>query len=724
MRHRCRIGAALGICSVMFALGGLWFFPWRSVDRQDEQAASRAPQVPAVVRERQEVRALDRREVPVSQPVTSTHQAGSAAADEGDRLAATHGDSSKDGQHRVPANGDENPDKQRRSASKRVALAASTGNPKAPTSGPRTDRRMATWTPARQAAYRVALQTVGGAAIGYLNSSSAHLDRAIVAAPSVSPVRPLAHLKGDLGEAFAARIVVEKFFAETGGWRPITPARTGTTGIDGLFVKLRPDGLVRDVLVVEAKFGGARLQATASGRQLSEEWVRTRLQDTATRYGQIARRIRAKGVMLESNQPGSGQIFRVPLEDGGEALVWEGADGRVHASRQHAVRPVENLSQRIARQLDRIEAHLRAVAEGRISYRARLCHLGHEGNAWSIRIVDPVGKVPATELKGEFHQLPRNVRRALLDSLREWFRSQGNPHIEAERRARHVCENPAAFDRALRRPRGPWAYGLDWKTLGIGSAFGGVFGGGVELARQWIAGESADWRRIGAEAAFNAAGGAAAAYAATQAAYWTDYLLARSVRWNLSRTGGAPGAVWGRRALTRVAGVMAGGVVMALIVPTLEYAFGYVDETTWRQSVVAGVGGTAVSGVAGAAAVWLVSTYGVASTGTAIATLSGAAATNATMAWFGGGSLAAGGFGMAGGAVVLSGGFVVVWAATTYGIIKMFEWLDDRAQHRIMTARIRTLKKWAQEAYEDAIRGKATSRAGGQRTPAVLGAVP
>jgi hypothetical protein len=44
-----------------------------------------------------------------------------------------------------------------------------------------------------------------------------------------------------------------------------------------------------------------------------------------------------------------------------------------------------------------------------------------------------------------------------------------------------------------------------------------------------------------------------------------------------------------------------------------------------------------------------------ASTGTAISTLSGAAATNATLAWLGGGSLAAGGFGMAGGMAVLGG---------------------------------------------------------------------
>ena len=44
---------------------------------------------------------------------------------------------------------------------------------------------------------------------------------------------------------------------------------------------------------------------------------------------------------------------------------------------------------------------------------------------------------------------------------------------------------------------------------------------------------------------------------------------------------------------------------------------------------------------------------GSASTGTAIGSLSGAAATNATMAWLGGGTLASGGMGIAGGVVVL-----------------------------------------------------------------------
>lgn len=57
-----------------------------------------------------------------------------------------------------------------------------------------------------------------------------------------------------------------------------------------------------------------------------------------------------------------------------------------------------------------------------------------------------------------------------------------------------------------------------------------------------------------------------------------------------------------------------------------------------------------------------------ASTGTAISTLSGAAATNATLAWLGGGSLAAGGGGMALGSMVL-GGVVAGPALAIFGHI-------------------------------------------------------
>lgn len=77
-------------------------------------------------------------------------------------------------------------------------------------------------------------------------------------------------------------------------------------------------------------------------------------------------------------------------------------------------------------------------------------------------------------------------------------------------------------------------------------------------------------------------------------------------------------------------------------------------NTGLNTSLNAGFGGL-VGGSAALGAWGLVSLIGSASTGTAISTLSGVAATNATLAWFGGGSLATGGAGMAGGFWILGG---------------------------------------------------------------------
>ena len=83
-------------------------------------------------------------------------------------------------------------------------------------------------------------------------------------------------------------------------------------------------------------------------------------------------------------------------------------------------------------------------------------------------------------------------------------------------------------------------------------------------------------------------------------------------------------------------------------------------------------GGLASGAMAGAltafGAYGAAGTLATASTGTAIASLSGAAATNATLAFFGGGSLAAGGLGMAGGTAVL-GGLVAGPALAVLGFV-------------------------------------------------------
>ena len=84
----------------------------------------------------------------------------------------------------------------------------------------------------------------------------------------------------------------------------------------------------------------------------------------------------------------------------------------------------------------------------------------------------------------------------------------------------------------------------------------------------------------------------------------------------------------------------------------------------------------------GLASYGAVAAFGTASTGTAIAGLHGVAATNATLAWFGGGSLAAGGLGIAGGVAVL-GGFTAAPILAVAG----WKW-SEKAREKLAHARI------------------------------------
>lgn len=89
----------------------------------------------------------------------------------------------------------------------------------------------------------------------------------------------------------------------------------------------------------------------------------------------------------------------------------------------------------------------------------------------------------------------------------------------------------------------------------------------------------------------------------------------------------------------------------------------------FATSILGGITGGALGGALTAFGAYSAAgTFAAASTGTAIASLSGVAATNATLAFFGGGSLAAGGLGMAGGTLVL-GGLVAGPALAIMGIL-------------------------------------------------------
>ncbi len=100
-------------------------------------------------------------------------------------------------------------------------------------------------------------------------------------------------------------------------------------------------------------------------------------------------------------------------------------------------------------------------------------------------------------------------------------------------------------------------------------------------------------------------------------------------------------------------------------------------ESDYKKAAIKNVGngaagvaaGVGVAALGPTAAMGIATTFGVASTGTAISALSGAAATNAALAWLGGGALAAGGGGMAAGNALLALAGPVGWAIAGVAIL-------------------------------------------------------
>ena len=125
---------------------------------------------------------------------------------------------------------------------------------------------------------------------------------------------------------------------------------------------------------------------------------------------------------------------------------------------------------------------------------------------------------------------------------------------------------------------------------------------------------------------------------------------------------------------------------------TEEYAEQAAEEAKkLGLSAVAGVtGGAAIASLAPSAMMWVATTFGTASTGTAISSLSGAVATKAALAWLGGGALSAGGAGIAGGQALLALAGPIGWgiAGASVGLTALFQGNKN--------------KKLAEEAVEEA----------------------
>ncbi len=135
-----------------------------------------------------------------------------------------------------------------------------------------------------------------------------------------------------------------------------------------------------------------------------------------------------------------------------------------------------------------------------------------------------------------------------------------------------------------------------------------------------------------------------------------------------------------RPAWATVASGMLGGTIASAIVAYGSFALGYGDLQAANRTMAIGLIGTSVGTMTGMATLAAIQALGTASTGAAISGLSGVAATNAAMAWLGGGSLAAGGGGVALGSVILTGGVVVMVVGVSAAVWYFLNYFDKQVE--------------------------------------------
>ncbi len=84
-------------------------------------------------------------------------------------------------------------------------------------------------------------------------------------------------MKGNIAER-----LMDEYFKNNGGWKKME-GEVGVNGIDGLYVKIKK-GVITDVLICDSKYGNSRLGDTKDGKQMSRDWIVSKLETLEKAY--------------------------------------------------------------------------------------------------------------------------------------------------------------------------------------------------------------------------------------------------------------------------------------------------------------------------------------------------------------------------------------------------------------------------------------------------------
>ena len=477
------------------------------------------------------------------------------------------------------------------------------------------------------------------------------------------------HLKGTIGEFFAERYFLNNQLEQNirGNWVSLNP-RTGPQGLDHLFLKTGKNGNLY-WMVGESKYGSSQLGTTAGGvRQLSTQWTTERIHKLGQQYSQIS----TQNVSCKSlpHVPPKAQLD-IPL-NGKTVSFWKDANNSWYFSGSP-----EELSQ--AQQM--AQKMGKSLASPNCNFRVRLFHVEAVGNDLKITLYqvkpDEVSTIGNMKPSSEFyakdilgkHVSDKEFKKTIAVALKKKF-----PHLSDEE-LREIADDITKKYKGgefLRTPRPVW------QTVTLQSLASAGIAAAADILTQLIL-----TRKLRPGQTLVTAGSAGLGTASGQII--SIVLLKSQIGNQMVRSVSSflnIGTSMTRTALSSGAGGIVGGLLLSYGM----YFLGYSDIRQAHRSAIASTSGTLAGTCAAIGVPALVAQFATAGTGTAISSLSGAAATNATLAWLGGGTVASGGFGVAGGAVVL-GGIVAVVAIGTAFLVSMgfvYKDISDRCKYAVL----------------------------------------
>lgn len=418
--------------------------------------------------------------------------------------------------------------------------------------------------------------------------------------------------KGNLAEN-----IMDQFFVKD-DWKRVIPS-LNNNGFDGLYIKYK-NGIPVDMIVSESKYGSSKLGNTSNGKQMSPNWIKNNINKMKEEFSKIQ-----FDPNIDINK--ANDSFDLFLSNGKKVKVYK-INNNLYIKDTKNVELAKKSINNHVKFFDEIE-------KGNMNYKRRLFNLRFEkNNEINLKIYDMDNNKVTLLKKENFDTLPVSNKNAIKNGLIK------NDAVELMKKGynKNSAYNEATkrFENRLRKNE---LYKYEsLKTYKINPILAdalkiGISSIGISLAEEllinYITKEKINWERV----AFRTGG---IGFVETSIMMFSKYIK------NLS---------FMKSSLLMLVGITAVDLILSGI-------HGDLDREILLNSSISLAGTVGITVLTPLAVkhilMGIASVFGTASTGVPIKFLSGAAATNAKLAWLGGGALSAGGGGMAAGAALIS----------------------------------------------------------------------